>query len=75
MVALSTMEVEYIALSNALHDVLPIIELVKQMKLHKFDVISIIPYVYCKAFEDNSGAPELAPLPKMHSRTKHIASF
>ncbi len=29
--------------------------------------------MYCKAFEDNSGALELARRPKMRSRTKHIA--
>jgi hypothetical protein len=28
--------------------------------------------VYCKAFEDNSGALELAKAPKMRPRTKHI---
>jgi hypothetical protein len=30
------------------------------------------PKVYCKAFEDNSGALELAKAPKMTPRTKHI---
>eukprot|EP00957_Ditylum_brightwellii_P145669 11090898-Ditylum_brightwellii.AAC.1 len=30
------------------------------------------PYVYCKAFEDNSGALELVCAPKMQPRTKHI---
>ncbi len=73
MVALSTTEAEYIALSNALYNVIPIMEQVKEMKSCKFDVISILPYVCCKAFEDNSGALELARLPKMRSRTKHIA--
>ncbi len=73
MVALSTTEAEYIALSNELCDVIPIMELLKEMRPRKFDVISILPYVYCKAFEDNSGALELVRLPKMCSRTKHIA--
>jgi hypothetical protein len=31
-----------------------------------------IPKVYCKAFEDNSGALELAKAPKMRPRTEHI---
>ena len=31
-----------------------------------------IPRVYCKAFEDNSGALEMARFPKMRPRTKHI---
>ncbi len=43
------------------------------MSCHKFDVISIHPYVYCKVFENNSKALELAHLPKMCSRAKHIA--
>ena len=30
------------------------------------------PTVHCKLFEDNSGALELARLPKMCPRTKHI---
>ena len=31
-----------------------------------------LPNVYCKAFEDNSGAYELARCPKIRPRTKHI---
>ena len=30
------------------------------------------PSFHCKAFEDNSGALEIARLPKMRPRTKHI---
>ncbi len=30
------------------------------------------PYIYCKVFEDNSGALELAQLPQLHLCTKHI---
>ncbi len=30
------------------------------------------PHVYCKVFEEYSGALELARLPKLHPRTKHI---
>ena len=30
------------------------------------------PRIHCTVFEDNSGALELARLPKMHPRTKHI---
>ena len=33
-----------------------------------------VPRVYCKAFEDNSGALELARAPKMRPRTKFIAT-
>jgi hypothetical protein len=59
-------------MSMALCDVIPIIELIKEMKAHHIAVICTKPYVYCKVFEDNSGALELARLPKLHPRTKHI---
>jgi hypothetical protein len=72
MVALSTTEAEYIALSQSLRDVLPIMELVAEMKARKFRVICTEPYVYCKTFEDNSGALKLARLPKLRPRSKHI---
>ncbi len=42
------------------------------MKEHNIPVICTKPYVYCKVFEDNSGALELARLPKLCPRTKHI---
>ena len=72
MVALSTTEAEYIARSQALCDVLPIIFLIQEIKEKGFQVIATIPHVYCKAFEDNSGALKLARLPKLRPRTKHI---
>jgi len=71
-VALSTTEAEYIAMSMALRDVLPIMHLVKEMKDNGFPALCTEPYVYCKVFEDNSGALELARLPKLRPRTKHI---
>ena len=33
---------------------------------------SAVPKIHCKAFEDNIGALELAKVPKMRPRTKHI---
>ena len=71
-VALSTTEAEYIAMSMALRDVIPIMSLVQEMRERDFKVICTEPYVYCKVFEDNSGALELARLPKLRPRTKHI---
>jgi hypothetical protein len=46
--------------------------LLEEMKEQDFQVICAKPHVYCKAFEDNSGALELARLPKLRPRTKHI---
>jgi hypothetical protein len=35
-------------------------------------VYTMSPKIYCKAFEDNSGALEIAKAPKLWPRTKHI---
>jgi hypothetical protein len=71
-VAPSTTKAEYIAMSQALHDVIPIMGLLQETRERKFQVICTEPYVYCKVFEDNSGALKLARLPKLHPCTKHI---
>ena len=71
-VTLSTTESEYVALSMSLRDVIPAMELVAEIKAKGFEVLCTEPYVYCKAFEDNSGALELARLPKFRPRTKHL---
>ncbi len=42
------------------------------MREQNFKVICIEPYVYCKVFEDNTGALELVRLPKLRPRTKQI---
>ncbi len=46
--------------------------LVNEIKTRGFIVILTIPNVFCKVFEDNSGALELARLPKLRPQTKHI---
>ncbi len=69
---LSTAKAEYIAMSQALFDVIPIMNLIQEMRERNFNVVCIKPYVYCKVFEDNAGALELARLPKLCPRTKHI---
>ena len=68
----STMEAEYISLSMSLWDVIPIMQLLEEMKGCGFQVICTKPHVNCKVFEDNSGALEMAHLPKLCLRTKHI---
>jgi hypothetical protein len=71
-IALSTTEAEYIALSQSLREVIPMINLMTEVnRLGVCDYCNV-PKVYCKAFEDNSGALELAKAPKMRPRTKHI---
>jgi hypothetical protein len=71
-IALSTTEAEYIALSQAMREVLPIIWLMEEAKQQGIPVMNIIPKVHCKVFEDNAGAIEIANVPKMRPRTKHL---
>ena len=47
-------------------------ELMDELKDRGYELISTEPKVYCKAFEDNSGALKIARLPKMRPRTKAI---
>ena len=83
-VALSTTEAEYIALSQAMRDVIPFMTLVQeisgsiyfdtmkpevQIKRQKPESNDLV----CEVYEDNRGALELAKVPKMRPRTKHIA--
>jgi len=71
-VALSSTESEYIGLSHTLRNVIPLIELMKELQgLHE-GFMKKHPRVHCKLFEDNSGAIELAKVPKIRPRTKHI---
>jgi len=59
-------------MSQALRDIIPIMGLLQEMRERGFKVLCTEPYVYCKVFKDNSGALELARLPKLRPRTKHI---
>ena len=60
---------EFIALSSALRDVITIMELMDEFNDRGYDLISTKPIIYCKAFEDNSGALEITRLPKMRPHT------
>jgi hypothetical protein len=70
--ALSTTEAEYIALSQAMREVLPIIWLMEEARHQGIPVLNATPKIHCKVFEDNAGAIEIANVPKMRSRTKHL---
>jgi hypothetical protein len=71
-IALSTTEAEYIALSTGLRSVIPLIGILQEMQALHYKLPIQPAKVHCKAFEDNSGALELATVPKMRPRTKHI---
>ena len=72
-IALSTTEEECTGLSYALREVIPIMNLLKDMKEKKLNVSDGVVKVHCKVFEDNSGAIEIAKGNKYRPRTKHLA--
>ena len=71
-ICLSSTEAEYTGLSHALRQVIPIMELLREMKRNGFEVTKHKAKVHCKVFEDNSGALEMAKVHKFRPRTKHL---
>ena len=71
-ISLSTTEAEYIALSTAAREILPMRYLLVEISF-QFGITEITPNVKCTIFEDNIGAETLAKSPKMTPRTKHLA--
>jgi hypothetical protein len=71
-IALSSTESEYIGISYALREVIPIMELLREMKRENFPIFKTKPKLHCKIFEDNSGALEMAKTHKYRPRTKHL---
>jgi hypothetical protein len=64
---------QYVALSESLRDTIHLMNLINEFKDHGLSVTSSQPRVFCKAFEDNSGALELAAASsKDETPTKHI---
>jgi len=70
--ALSTVEAEYIALSQSMRDLLATQQLLKELQEIFNLPKSESPTTTSTIFEDNAGALELARCPKMRPRTKHI---
>lgn len=73
MIALSTTEAEYMALSTAMREVIHIKQLMEELKENMVNIIDQKPKMKINVFEDNVGAVELGCLPKLRPRTKHIA--
>lgn len=71
-ICLSTTEAEYVALSEAMRQTVPMMNILKECQARGLINSKSIPEVKCTAFEDNSGALEMARSPKMRPRTKHI---
>ena len=72
LIALSSTVAEYIRLSEALREVIPLIELIKELQEAGFNIPRSKTKVLCKVFEDNVGAIEMAKEDKFRPRTKHI---
>jgi hypothetical protein len=72
IIALSTTEAEYVGMSKALQDALPVVWILQEMKQLGYPVHSTTAKVHCRVFQDNSGAIEIANNPKYRPRTKHI---
>ena len=62
------------ALSKAAREVIYLMSLMDELRDHGVELIAKQPKIQCKeVFEDNAGAIELAKLPKLRPRTKHMA--
>jgi hypothetical protein len=55
-----------------MREVLPIIWLMEEARKQGIPVLNATPRIHCKVFEDNAGAIEIANIPKMRPRTKHL---
>jgi hypothetical protein len=73
LIALSTTEAKYIALSSALREVITLINLLTELRDYKIPIPTTTPTIHCRVFEDNMAAMELAREPKLRPRTKHLA--
>ena len=72
-IALSTLEAEYIALSQAMRDLLPMRRLAKEVSKTLGLPSDYAATMKSTVFEDNNGALGLAISPKLTPRTRHIA--
>jgi hypothetical protein len=72
-IALSTTEAEYIALSQAMRDLLPMRTLLQEVGTALKLQFATPAIVHSTVFEDNNGALSLATSPRITPRTKHIA--
>jgi hypothetical protein len=71
-IALSTSEAEYIALSQLLYNVIPLLTLLKEIN-KVFSVHVKTPTIVCKVHEDNQLFITMATLLKFTPCTKHIS--
>ena len=72
-IALSTTKSEYIALSSSMREVIFLMQMIDEIQDNRFDMPHHTPEIKCEAFEDNSGALEVAKTPKLRPKMKHLA--
>ena len=73
LIALSTTESEYIALSSALREVIAIIHLLEELKGKGFPINQDTPKVTCKTFEDNKSCIKIVSNHRTCPCTKHLS--
>lgn len=73
LVALSTTEAEYIALSSSLREVIGILNLLQELQQRGFNLNLATPTVHCTVFEDNRSCIEIATNHRTRPRTKHLS--
>ena len=71
-IALSTAEAEYIALSQSLREVIPLMSMMKELK-SAFSIEIQIPNFNCTVHEDNQACISMTTNQKFPPRTKHNA--
>jgi len=71
-VCLSSTESELVGLSMGMRTMIPIHGILTELHEHGFKMLVKPAKLHCEIFEDNRGALEIAQLPKMRPRTKHI---
>ncbi len=71
-IALSTTEAEYIALSQAMREMLLFLNLMQEIGV-VFEFFNPKPKFHCKVFENNMSCIKVAESPKFTPQTKHIA--
>ena len=72
LTTLCTTELKYMALSMAIHEQLPLLELLREVMANKVDATFQPAAIHCKSFEDKSRVVEMAKLPEIHLRTKNL---
>ena len=70
-IALWATEAKYITLSTALREAIPIMHFLREVSA-VMDIPECNKSMKCIVFEDNNGALEMAKIPKMRPKTKHI---